>query len=205
MTIKIGFEVEFFVEEMVGGEIVLPSIAGLSSNMCDECGWLAEARSNPFEDIYFTSFDLTRNVDKMKKYLKSEYKLSHLTTVRLPHKLLWKAVRQFGKHSADDECMYGEIKERKDQTAGFHIHFSNSTEVYRNSNKEYVYGSLNIPYIIKFFDKAFKEEIKCSKRQPGCYEMKPWGFEYRSLPNTVFAQLGKVEHVCIDLLKESIT
>ncbi len=169
---KIGLEIEYFVEDS-NGNIVLPNKAGLDRNQCDECGWLAEARSLPFEDSWHTIRDLEKAVTKLQFKLRTGYRFSIKSTVKLPHKLLWSAIRRFGKHSAEDECIYGLVKERRYQTAGLHIHFSQE------------HGILNIPRIIKFFDRHFKDQIIKEKRQLGCYEMKPWGFEYRSLPNSI--------------------
>lgn len=48
-----------------------------------------------------------------------------------------------------------------------------------------VAGLLNIPRIVQQMDAAFEAEIKASNRKPGFYEMKHYGFEYRSLPATI--------------------
>ncbi len=74
--------------------------------------------------------------------------------------------------------------------AGLHVHFSDIDEhtIVDKDNKVVKYhtsNQLDIPYIVYQLDKMFKEHILCSHRQPGIYEMKPWGFEYRSLPSTI--------------------
>lgn len=76
-------------------------------------------------------------------------------------------------------------------TAGLHVHFSDEI-TYRVKNfaepgyhDQAVFGPLNIPRIVYLLDTAFKDVIADAGRQSGLYEMKPHGFEYRSLPTTV--------------------
>jgi hypothetical protein len=67
-----------------------------------------------------------------------------------------------------------------------------------------------IEYIVKTLDETFfsrfcPEKDKCTKfRQPGFYELKPYGFEYRSLPaNTqVIEALPEIVAKCFKLLAE---
>lgn len=73
-------------------------------------------------------------------------------------------------------------------------------------------GKLNTPsirFIVKGMDKAFFErfvpkERTTKFRQPGFYELKPWGFEYRSLPcNTeTIAALPEIVSKAFELLNE---
>lgn len=58
------------------------------------------------------------------------------------------------------------------ETAGFHVHFG--------SNKH-----IDMPMIINELDLSFEREILSAKRLKSLYRMKPYGFEYRSLPATV--------------------
>lgn len=46
-------------------------------------------------------------------------------------------------------------------------------------------GLINIPKIIFYLDAEFAREIKEAKRATGLYQMKSYGFEYRSLPATI--------------------
>jgi hypothetical protein len=41
------------------------------------------------------------------------------------------------------------------------------------------------PTIVLELDKRFAEDIRKARRIKGDYELKNWGFEYRSLPNTL--------------------
>lgn len=51
---------------------------------------------------------------------------------------------------------------------------------------EYVVNKfIDVPKVIMILDKEFKDEIAKAKRLPSAYEVKPHGFEYRSLPNNV--------------------
>ena len=60
---------------------------------------------------------------------------------------------------------------------------------------------LNIPYIVNFLDGAFSGIIKDARRVKGMYELKPWGFEYRSLP--AYVSLLVVEQALTALADES--
>jgi len=113
-------------------------------------------------------------------------------------------------------------------TAGLHIHFSKETreqvelvnittnvnstnkdgEVNQDSKIKVHYKDivantfLDMPLIIRTLDEAFAKVIKKSGRTAGAYEMKDWGFEYRSLPNTV--SLEKVAGICNKILNMDI-
>jgi len=58
------------------------------------------------------------------------------------------------------------------ETAGFHVHFG-------------AYAVIDMPLIIKTLDDTFSDEIASTGRKAGQYRMKPYGFEYRSLPSSV--------------------
>lgn len=184
---KFGIEKEFFVKIDID-TFALPKDIGLEEGQCDECGYLAEARSKPFSDPNHTIFDLELEIEKLNKK-KTKGMLIDIPRIKLPYKLMWKATRTFGKGRSEDECLYGEVKPKnRIQTAGIHIHFSDKDRI------------LNIPRIVKFLDNKFKDEIKNTKRQFGLYEMKPWGFEYRSLPcNT---DLNKIKQALIEIQEQ---
>ncbi len=55
------------------------------------------------------------------------------------------------------------------ETAGFHIHFGENR-------------CLDIPKILSQLDLQFYSDIAKAMRVPSQYRMKPYGFEYRSLP-----------------------
>jgi len=62
-------------------------------------------------------------------------------------------------------------------TAGSHVHFSRKLDGKR--------VQLPIYQIVRCMDAVFDKEIQSAGRIPGEYEIKPYGFEYRSLPATV--------------------
>jgi len=199
MSKKIGLEIECFVREKKGNNLAMPDDAGIAS--CDDCGYLAEIRGEPCPDIISAIYSLKEKVFRMKKDMDNQYKLSFEPFLKVPEEFLHEAQRKYGKGRAQDECMYGKIKPKKVQTAGLHIHFSDIEEnVYRSKRgEEFTYittNQLNMPRLIHRLDVAFKDEIKATHRQPGLYEMKEWGFEYRSLPNNI--KLEKLIPVLID-------
>jgi hypothetical protein len=77
-------------------------------------------------------------------------------------------------------------------------------------------SKLNYPtirWIVEEMDKAFfdrfapKKDARTKYRQPGFYELKPYGFEYRSLPasDKTFASMNEVVAKAFALLKEAST
>ena len=85
---------------------------------------------------------------------------------------------------------------------------------YNKQDKTELYASrLNKPaihYIVSEMDKAFFDRFAPEKadrtkyRQPGFFELKPYGFEYRSLPATpeTMAALPEITKKAFDLLSE---
>lgn len=81
-------------------------------------------------------------------------------------------------------------------SAGLHVHFSRRVyHTYFNEEKRTVTSDMNlltdsqIKRIVRTMDKEilppYAAEVPLKYRQPGFYEKKPWGFEYRSLPMVV--------------------
>ena len=107
-------------------------------------------------------------------------------TMRVPQRLLWEALREHGKPSYPQGRgnIYGmDYKPScRDSRAALHIHFS---DTYTDAKGDKHCRIMDMPKIIQKLDGAFKKEIKEAKRLPGFYEMKPHGFEYRSLPCSV--------------------
>ena len=175
--LKIGLDIEHFLVDK-NNNIVCPSDYGITDH--DACGFLAELRAKPFEDIEHSFYDLSLKYKKLSPILEEKgLKIDPRSKIKLPIKFLFKVGRSFGKDRQKDDCMYGEVKHHTYQTAGLHIHFSG--EVFE----------LNIPKIILFLDNRFKKEILAEGRQLGLYEMKHYGFEYRSLPGNI--DLDKVK------------
>jgi hypothetical protein len=59
----------------------------------------------------------------------------------------------------------------------------------------------------KFFERFMKEERKTKYRQPGFFELKPYGFEYRSLPATkkILDNLQEIVEFSFELLEDAKT
>lgn len=75
-------------------------------------------------------------------------------------------------------------------TAGIHVHFSRKLDGKR--------VQLPIQEIVKTMDEKFKDEISKANRISGEYEIKPYGFEYRSLPAS--CSLHKVVYTAFTVL-----
>lgn len=112
-------------------------------------------------------------------------------------------------------------------TAGLHIHFSKQetkkVKVYEVNNEITLHISskgianpvitkklenekelevvcntfIDMPLVISTLDSAFENEIKSAGRVLGAYEIKDYGFEYRSLPANI--DLVKVAGICTKL------
>lgn len=92
-------------------------------------------------------------------------------------------------------------------SAGLHVHFSRRVyqettefigdkEISRTYDRSLLTPS-QIKNIIRNMDKkilpSYSLDVPLKYRQPGFYEIKPWGFEYRSLPMTErFINLGEL-------------
>jgi hypothetical protein len=191
--IKYGFEGEFFVASLADG-VLQPISADIPH---DSCGYLAEARGVPDSDPLVASYLYKAAVAKLEAVVaKKNLKLIQEAIAPVPADTLRAARRLFGKGPTKYNNIYGLDYKPSDRTrrAGLHIHISDETVFRYEKNKEFKYtNQLDFPPIIQAFDKAFKEEIKSTKRLPGFYEMKPYGFEYRSLPAT--ASLEKIVEV----------
>lgn len=199
MSYLVGLEKEFFIKKITGipntddenyhEEFISAKDANLS-DACDECGYLAEARGEPKPDIIAALFSLKEKVFRIKKGLPDGIILDDFPFQKIPRKIMHGFQRQYGKNAAQDECMYGDIKMKQFQTAGLHVHFSSSYSMSQACSCGQVIKynksqQLNIPRIVQAFDTYFAKQIKEAKRQRGMYEMKPWGFEYRSLPANI--------------------
>lgn len=189
---KYGFEREFFVK--ANGKFVLcPQVMPH-----DECGFLAESRGEPSTDPITAAFLLLAEEFKLTAQAKrNRVKLALLNFTSLPAELLRDALRRNGKNPLPVERgnMYGNdypaAEEPAIQRAGLHVHFSNEQTIeikaYDTSGKpvthtRVVSGFMDMAKIIHKMDTAFAKEISDARRIPGMYELKPYGFEYRSLP-----------------------
>lgn len=186
---KFGFEKEYFVYAPPNYDyIIVP--AGAPK---DECGWLAEARGESHSDPLSAAYLLSKAEADLEIYLgKFGVKLDLENSYsKLPKDLVRQATRRFGKNPVGDERrnLYGKDWPLANiQRAGLHVHFSNQGFV-EGKNGTVPYSRFFDPIpIIRALDKKFATAIKANKRIPGEYELKSYGFEYRSLPSNVSAR-----------------
>lgn len=201
-----GFECEYWVLDAVEGitPVLVPQ-----SIPADECGYLAEVRGVPNTDAltaaYLMLAEEDRLQDKARNFLAGKCLLVKNEPTRLlGDKFKQEALRRHGKNAYPRERgnIYGKDFSPKDNLsrAGLHVHFSNSRDVQWTSKlppcekcgqqkttefKETVPTQQDIAKIVRILDEAFAADIKRAKRIPGFYELKPHGFEYRSLPADV--------------------
>lgn len=187
---KYGFELEFFLRDLTGAPVLVPD--GLP---CDECGWLVEVRSEPHEDITKAIHLLKAEQDDVERQvLKKNLTPTYLPLFEIPRDLKVQAARRYGKGILNYRNLYGFETHRnstKLATASLHISFTaERTFTYQDTKKRdrtFKYpGFVDHAKLITGLDRAFKEEIRVAKRNPGFYEIKSDGrIEYRSLPNDV--------------------
>ncbi len=200
---KYGFECEYWVYAMeaIGTPILVPK-----SIPMDECGYLAEVRGDPHTDALTAAYLMLAEEDRLQskcaEFVAGKCVLDKAQSARLlSPEFVREALRAFGKGTYPHERgnIYGRDYSPKDKyaRAGLHVHFSNSKDInwtaampackecgYKREDKYKVEvpQQQDIPKIIRTLDAAFAKQIKEAKRIPGMYELKPHGFEYRSLP-----------------------
>lgn len=203
-----GFEREFFFHKIGGGfssidYLINTKDAGLTL-YGDDCGYLVEARGDPSPDVMIAKHMLFAAEEKLAKAARRAGIELHLAdTVDLPKEFKRLCLRDFGKNPSESYFMSGKFYNHSRPRAGLHIHFgSQSAFHYTNqqgqSKSHYYSEMVNFPTIIRRLDKAFKEEIKQSRRVPGEYQLKSYGFEYRSLPANI--DIHKVADVVSQLV-----
>jgi len=202
---EFAFEKEYFVVHKKMEGALYPN------NLClvpkgidrDECGYLAEARGPKNRCPIHAAYGLLAEEDILiSKALDLGFDLLCCRPyTKLPKSLARAAMREFGKGTYPHERgnLYGKDFQPNDswQRAGLHVHFSNNKIVKMFTppsphnplggyhEESIPAGIMDMPRIIRELDKRFAPEIKASKRLPGFYELKPYGFEYRSLPNSI--------------------
>lgn len=184
---KYGFEKELFVLNEAGEYALATSLPH------DDCGYLAEARGEPHQNPLMAA----ALMDGAEVALRADAKrlaLSLVTRdyVTLPRAFAQSCLRRFGKNASQERSLYGRYIIGPLAHAGLHVHFSNEVEAYAqnyNHPNEYLErryaGLIDMPRFIVGLDRRFAKEIKAARRVPGLYEMKPYGFEYRSLPASI--------------------
>lgn len=182
---RYGFENEYFVMSK-GQYVICPAKVPM-----DECGWLAEARGKPHTDPLEAAYSLLADEKRLRTSAKeNKVKLATISYAELSPELRREARRVYGKRNYPEGRgnIYGLDFDAKDEMAraGMHIHFSDFRVIKDEKGSEvHAHSQMNMPKIIRALDQEFEQLIKDTKRLPGFYEMKGWGFEYRSLPNTV--------------------
>jgi len=217
---KIGFEREYFLVNDRGKLVINPSMYGFTT---DEFGVLVEARGKPSTNIDEAMLSLMLEEQKLKKLAEDQkMKLILEPNKKLSKEEMNEVYGRYSKEPSKAENMYGKIKELDFSrvNAGLHVHFSNAENKKIDKTVNYIFLPnykekekkvteketeevivnyfLNVPRIIKAMDTAFKKAIKESNRRLGEYEIKPHGFEYRSLPNNV--ELLKVAEIANKVL-----
>lgn len=184
MSLKFGFEREYFIVD-AAGEI---SIAKNRNVDHDGCGYLAEARGTPMSCPIEAAYSLLASENKLEtKVNEAKHVLCKTAdNFRLSTSFKQNCIRLFGKTAQSDCSLYGKWNAQSVSHAGLHVHFSDSYEIIdKNDRIIHVYKPMNIPKIIVEMDREFGPIIKDSKRAKGLYKMKPYGFEYRSLPTSI--------------------
>lgn len=198
--IKYGIECEYWVAEDITKEGIKGVCLVPDGIPMDSCGFLAEVRGDPHQDIdkAIALFRVERERVRMALAKKKLIMTNEIPTWRPPRELIIEALRKYGKSAYPQERgnIYGKNYRHstyRDVRAGMHIHFSDTHT--DSNNKTVISRQLDLPRIIQHFDKAFAAEIKDAKRLPGFYQIKPYGFEYRSLPcNALLSKIKDVVH-----------
>jgi hypothetical protein len=202
---KYGFECEYWVSTTEDATPILVP----ASIPADECGYLAEVRGEPHTDALMAAYMMLAEEDRLR-YKAANFVAGKCALVKTnPTRQLTlafkqDALRRHGKnaHPIERGNIYGKDYNPKDSLsrAGLHVHFSNVQDITWTANlhacKECGYvkqdkfqqgvpQQQDIAKIVRVLDMAFAEAIKVAKRLPGFYELKPHGFEYRSLPASV--------------------
>ena len=213
---RVGLEKEFFVVDEAGNPQVM--VEDLQVLPYDECGWLAEARGKPYNNIVEAVYSLNATIFVIERQLANVnekrlinglggLKLSDAPVMKVDRKLKIKAARKFAKGIIAYQNLYGHDHHKNAQTeqmAGVHISFTEEGS-YTVDHREYKYcKNFDWPQIFLALDREFKEEIAQSKRRPGFYELKPDGrVEYRSLPANV--DLNKLIQVVSKIIPKLAT
>jgi hypothetical protein len=181
--IKFGFEREFFITDAAGKFTLATAFPH------DDCGLLVEARG----EIHSDPFAAAALCDVAQQKLARDARqqglcLQTLAYAKVPRDLQRAARRVTIKGPEKHANVYNTHKQPKAGVlhAGLHVHFSDAYEIFGKAGDKFTaYRQLDIPTIVHRLDRVFMATIKATGRVPGSYELKPYGFEYRSLPATV--------------------
>lgn len=160
--------------------------------------------------------------------IKSEVTLRSYSSLLVEDTKLRKQIKKYTVKSGNPVNLYGDQEEisslvtdennrviGKNFYAGLHIHFSTesilsvrdssgSTTVHNENIMTYPVLKAIIEDMDDFYKKNFTVNYKASFRQPGWYEIKPYGFEYRSLPysDETFAYLPEIAKYAFETLNK---
>lgn len=192
---KYGLEQEFFVARLTDDKPIF--VGGLDRSLTpDECGFLAEARGQPHDNIREAVFSLLADVHRLECAAeKLGLKLMKVPNADVPEAEILKSRRMYGKGVLTYQNLYGHEAHRngRRKTAGIHISFTEFEQFHYTTGKDcpvdktFTYQPLwDFVQVFRKLDLAFKDEIRTARRNPGFYELKSDGrIEYRSLPNDV--------------------
>jgi hypothetical protein len=190
----IGIEAEFLPlrqsEPVDCAELKIP---------CDKFRALAEVRALPGAALPVVLGNFDVEFHRVKQLCRQhaltpffgEYEWSpelyaRFTALMEKDKGIPKWINIYGKQLGGDKGKRG---------GGLHIHFSSTVKQRKGQGFTYLTEPV-VQHIVRKLDEHFDEAIKrCSGeyRVPGMYELKPWGFEYRSLPFNSWAIENMVE------------
>jgi hypothetical protein len=179
-----GYELEFFCLNK-HDDIVVPKDE--LQQFCDGGGVLLEARGEPFNHPALAEASLKLKIQELKKATRRARRWLWLANEGdvSPRSLAY--ARQHGKFKDNEEGFErfrNPVKLRHREPghykAALHVHFS-QPDVY--DPKKFL--PFDILYPIRLLDQEFEKVIKKAGRHLGAYQMKPYGFEYRSLPASV--------------------
>jgi hypothetical protein len=191
---KFGFEKEYFLQKAeVEPKVFVEVPPGIPK---DECGFLVECRGPACGDVEEAAVLFLLTEKRLEAQVsKAGYVLDqYMNTLKLAPEFKRDLARRYGKevYPTTRFNLYGKDFKTTDKwdRAGLHVHFSNQVEIVTKTCKKCatklqtvtVAQFVNVPVIVRALDEAFKVEIKQAYRLPGWYEIKPHGFEYRSLP-----------------------
>jgi hypothetical protein len=192
MTIKYGLEKEYFVFKPE--DLVNPVVCPGSLNP-DGCGFLAEARGEPFTNPINAVYSLLADEHRLQGVaIKLGLVLVAMPIFKVSKTVRTAAGRIYQKGLTKYQNLYGYENHKNvglEHTAGVHVSVTDGAILsYVNKNDQLVERKYNAnfdwPRLFTGMDRTFKLDIKEAKRLPGFYELKDDGrVEYRSLPNNV--------------------
>jgi len=210
---EVGIERECFLFDSAGN-IVEPALFGFPF---DEFGFLVEVRTLPYtktkpliEELLDLISAHEAQASKLGLRLHSTYKLrlDNDFVKHLKKKYAWDYLRDTtanirsgvevshatGIDQWNSRVLFG--------TAGLHVHFSRKN-IYSRFLHSPIINRVQLPIdkIVMAMDTKFKETIFKSCRIQGEYEIKPYGFEYRSLPANI--NILPVVNFAFSLLKRN--